>query len=446
MSYTTPRPQKSRPINVCWPILDLDEIITILSGFDLNLCEDQLLRPTQQVAESIYTRLVSSLLGTDIEQVSDAYSQCAGGSENESTLQDGFVFFAIQKAVFTLFQDCGVHDFSMDDMLHPTSKRLKLLLSAFINYARFRECREEWALYMRQAMEDERDKLEVQAQERSIKMERLKQLRRLVGENSLEKELANNEVKKAQLNKLADMNIELIEEKDQLKPRLKALVSRLDQQQKMMNNLNQDIFTLKSTIAVDPVALKRDADSLHQLVAQRKVVSNTLEQRNRKLDISIQSLKHFKLDVDTLKSASQNLHTEKQNLVEIHDRFLRLSHLVELSSLDIDNGNMDIRRSQHECDQLEQKIQIAKHQTGKLNEAAEARMAYLRKQLGVEYGEKALILQNIGILNEDVAAIGVASSSLREAYMVEYKCAAAEAERAQSNMAKYIAKLKNGVL
>lgn len=56
------------------------------------------------------------------------------------------------------------------------------------------------------------------------------------------------------------------------------------------------------------------------------------------------------------------------------------------------------------------------------------------------------MLQNIGIVNEDIAAIGVASAAMREAYMVDYKNATAEAERAQANLASYVARLKNGML
>lgn len=444
--YMTPRKQKPQAVNVCWPVLDLDEIITILAGFELNLSEDQLLKPTQQVVETIYIRLVSSLLGSDLERVAEAFSQCAAQTQNESSLYDGFVLLAVQKPIFQLFQDCGVHDFSMDDILHPTAKRLRLLLSAFINYARFRECREEWALYMKQSLEEENVRMETRTQERRRKMERLKQLRLLVAENSLEDELASNEDKKAQLNKLADMNVELVEEKNNFKSRLRAVVSRLDQQQNLVNRLNGDIFALSTTVSQDPVALRSHADAMHQQVAHKKHLSDTLSQRAQKLDISIQSLKQFRIDMDALKAASQNLDTEKSNLEEIHDRHLRLSHLYDQSSLELENGNRDARRSQHECDQLEQKIQTVKHQMEKLNQAAETRMATLRRQLGVEYGEKALVLQNIGIVNEDIAAIGVASAAMREAYMVDYKNATAEAERAQANLASYVARLKNGML
>ncbi|KAG5361874.1 putative kinetochore protein [Yarrowia sp. C11] len=443
--YTTPRKPKVQA-GIFWPILDLDEIITILAGFDLNLAEDQLLKPTQQVAETIYIRLVSSLLGLDLEQVADAFSQCATHAQNQSTLYDGFVLLAVQKPIFQLFRDCGVQDFCLDDILHPTPKRLRLLLSAFINYARFRECREEWALHMRQTLDEEEAGVQSRTQGRAAKLERLKELRRLVAENSLEKETALNEDKKAQLNKLADLNLELIAERNREKPHFKITVDRLKQQQKLVDKLRSDVFALRATLSKDPVALRKDADAMHQQVSHKKYLSNSLHQRAQKLEISIQSLKQFKADMDTLKSASHNLDTEKSSLQEIHDRCLRLSHFHELSSLELENGNRVARRSQHECDQLQQKIQVAREQTEKLNVAAETRMAQLRKQLGAEYGEKAVVLQNIDIINEDIASIGVASAAMKEAYLADYKSATIESERAQRNLAAYLAKVKNGVL
>ncbi|KAG5356454.1 putative kinetochore protein [Yarrowia sp. B02] len=447
--YSTPRKTpKSKPqaVNICWPILDLDEILTILAGFELNLSEDQLLKPTQQVAETIYLRLVSSLLGLDLEQVAQAFSQCSAQTQNESSLYDGFVLFAVQKSIFTLFQDCGVHDFCMDDMLNPTPKRLQLLLSAFINYARFRECREDWAIYMKQAFDEESAMTHNRAQEQSRKKERVQKLRRMVSEISLEQELLDNEAKKAELNKLADINVELMAEKNAIKPKLKAAVARLDQQQLALNKLGDDIFALRSTLAQDPVSLRRDADLLHQHVAHKKYISNSIHERAQKLDISIQALKQFKADMDSLKGAAHNLCTEKNRLQEIHDRHLRLYQLCEQTSLELETRHRDARRSQHECDQLEQKIHVVKHQMEKLNHTTETRMGFLRKQLGVEYGEKALVLQNIDILNEDIAAVGVASAAMREAYMSEYNTAVSEAKRAQASLQEYVAKLQSGVL
>lgn len=447
--YTTPRkpkPASAQNHNICWPILDLDEIIAILAGFELNLSEDQLLKPTQQITESIYLRLVSSLLGTDLEQVAEAFSQCSAQTQNETSLYDGFVLLAVQKPIFSLFQDCGVHDFCMDDILHPTPKRLRMLLSAFINYARFRECREEWALYMRQSLDDQSAQVRSRVQERAQKLERVKQLRSLVADTSLEIELANNELKKAELNNLADRNLELMEDKNRLKPQLKAIVARLDQQQQMVNKLNGDIFSLKTTISEDPVSLRKNADSLHQQVSLKKHVSNTLHQRAQKLDISIQSLRQFKVDLDALKCASQNLDSQKTNLQEIHDRHLRLSHLFEQSLMELENGDRDMRRSQHECDQLEGRIQVVRQQREKLNKEAETRMAQLRKQLGVEYGEKALVVQNIGLLKEDLGGVEKEVTALKEGYLVDYRTAVMETERVHKSLAGYVKKLKNGVL
>lgn len=436
-----------KPGNICWPILELDEILTILAGFELNLSEDQLLRPTQQIAESIYLRLVSSLLGSDLEQVSQAFSQCSAQTQNESSLYDGFVLLAVQKPVFKLFQDCGVHDFSMDDILHPSPKRLRLLLSAFINYARFRECREEWALYMKQSLDDQSALVETRSQERAQKRDRLKQLRKLVAESSsLETELANNELKKAELNRLADHNLELMQDKQRLKPQLKSIVARLDQQQSLADKLKGDIFALKTTIAQDPESLRRDAELLLQQVSLKKHVSNTVHQRAQKLDISIQSLRQFKVDLDALNAASQTLSTQKTQLQETHDRHLRLAHLFEQSLVELETGEQDARRSQHECDQLEHKIGMVRQQREKSNSEAETRMAQLRKQLGIEYGERALVVQNIGLLNEELGAVAVVETALRERYQVDYKAAVNEMERVHKSVAAYMAKLKSGVL
>lgn len=439
----TPKPQG----NTCWPILELDEIITILAGFELNLAEDQLLKPTQQIAESIYLRLVSSLLGSDLEQVSQAFSQCSAQTQNEASLYDGFVLLAVQKPMFKLFQDCGVHDFSMDDILHPSPKRLRLLLSAFINYARFRECREEWALYMKQSLDDQSALVESRAEERAQKKDRVKQLRRLVAESaSLETELANNELKKAELNRLADRNLELMQAKQRLKPQLKTIVARLDQQQILADKLKGDIFQLKTTIAQDPESLRKASDLLHQQVGLRKHVSNSVHQRVQKLDLSIQSLRQFKVDLDALHSASQTLSSQKKQLQETHDRHLRLAHLFEQSEVELEEGERDVRRSQHECDQLEHKIQTVREQREKSNCEAETRMGVLRKQLGIEYGERALVLQNIALLNEEIAAVAVAETALRERFQVDYKAAVRETERVHKGVAEYMAKLKSGVL
>ena len=114
--------------------------------------------------------------------------------------------------------------------------------------------------------------------------------------------------------------------------------------------------------------------------------------------------------------------------------------------MELENGDRDMRRSQHECDQLEGRIQVVRQQREKLNKEAETRMAQLRKQLGVEYGEKALVVQNIGLLKEDLGGVEKEVTALKEGYLVDYRTAVMETERVHKSLAGYVKKLKNGVL
>lgn len=442
---TSQRKQHSRNLNL--PLLDPDEIVSCLSGFECYLTEEQLFRPTPQLVQTIYAQLASSMLGLDLDHTPDAFEECSVGVENANTQQDAFVLFTLQQPLYNLFEACGVRDFSMDDIIHPTAKRLQLQLSAFINYARFRECREDWHQVMRTELHDEISQRRKEAEARRKKQQRISELKLLIsGGSSLEDLRRQNEQKKVQLTKLADLNMVLTEERAEKKSQLRSAIGRLEQKHRLVTALKADVTSLTSHAAKDPEAIKTRLSQLIDQVRQSDQRVHLLRTRSHKLEVSSESLKSFQLDVQACKTSALKLLQAQEINLGTQKQVTRLSHSLELLRVDVDHVESQAQMLRQSNELHEEKIGGIRNKVTEDNMVTQARMDSLRRQIGVEHAERALVVQAIESTHKSISEAEIAIELARGQLDVEVQEAKLESEKLMDKFRSYLSSLKDEVI
>ncbi|EJS41857.1 nuf2p [Saccharomyces arboricola H-6] len=127
-----------------FPVLDLQELVICLQSCDFALAtQENIARPTSDYMVTLYKQIIENFIGISVESLLSSSNQEAGEGqlqdENENIYSDTLNVLVLNKICFKFFENIGVQDFNMTDLYKPEAQRTQRLLSAVVNYARFRE-------------------------------------------------------------------------------------------------------------------------------------------------------------------------------------------------------------------------------------------------------------------------------------------------------------------
>uniref|UniRef100_UPI0031F5DABB Ipl1/Nuf2 chimera protein n=1 Tax=Saccharomyces cerevisiae TaxID=4932 RepID=UPI0031F5DABB len=127
-----------------FPILDLQELVICLQSCDFALAtQENISRPTSDYMVTLYKQIIENFMGISVESLLNSSNQETGDGhlqeENENIYLDTLNVLVLNKICFKFFENIGVQDFNMTDLYKPEAQRTQRLLSAVVNYARFRE-------------------------------------------------------------------------------------------------------------------------------------------------------------------------------------------------------------------------------------------------------------------------------------------------------------------
>jgi len=171
-----------------------------------------------------------------------------------------------------------VDDFSLRDVWEPAPKRFRVLLSAIINFCRYKEGRvtlitslkEQQHLYESQRLENVQQ-VEQKERELSVAQERNSQELRLMRDAERDVRQAQAEVDKLQgQTQCADRVLQEEESK------LNTLKARLEEQEDQKQKLREHISMLQSQIADSPEGIEQEIQDLQESVRKER---GTLEER-----------------------------------------------------------------------------------------------------------------------------------------------------------------------
>jgi len=147
-----------------FPILDIEEIALCLQSCDFSIATPQsIAKPTSVFVITLYKQIIDSFMGLspdqliaqqqeqqnrikNINQKSDTQNLTTTADQSQSYNDISYFndtetikILILNKICFKFFQDIGIDNFNIMDLYKPEFNRTKRLLSAVVNYARFRE-------------------------------------------------------------------------------------------------------------------------------------------------------------------------------------------------------------------------------------------------------------------------------------------------------------------
>jgi kinetochore protein Nuf2 len=175
MMRQTPRPMYS------FPELKSAEILQCMADLNISLLEAELQKPSAQVVQKVYEAFAEIFLGTNKDEyIAQENSPFMANLDYGEIYVDAVSLVRFYRVVVRLMREVGIEDFGIKDLIKPEPPRFKVILSAVINFAKFRE--EQLAIYeeLSRKSEDiraERDRVMSRYQELTSQLSQWRKMR-----------------------------------------------------------------------------------------------------------------------------------------------------------------------------------------------------------------------------------------------------------------------------
>ncbi len=117
-----------------FPVLRLDEVLLCLSDLGIPASPEDLTRPTTVRCLQIFTLFTDQLLAAP-----SASSFQLDMLDHPELHADSYQLLSFYRQFSRLLHQVGVERFCLRDLLKPEPKRVQAILSALINFCKFRE-------------------------------------------------------------------------------------------------------------------------------------------------------------------------------------------------------------------------------------------------------------------------------------------------------------------
>ncbi|KAF2838930.1 kinetochore protein nuf2 [Patellaria atrata CBS 101060] len=428
------------------------EIAGCISDIGVNFTVADLQKPQPQLIQKVFEWFAELLMNTTREVVAPAMKAaaedlCGPDADRIFTAdtRDLMGFFVVLRK---LLAECGIPDFTFNDLYKPSHGRLVKIFSYIINFIRFRES--QTGVIDEHFNKAERTKLRIEQlytdnANLNTVLSDLERNRKATEAAMREKERKNTELKQRLID-LKNGQERVAEKLERLREEQKRLKSHLEAQTTQTLLVKQEASKLRPYTQQSPAALESNLRDLNASLTTDKHAIEALDRRTRALGASADTFAVLTADVYSLLRLLTDLSTDLGREEEELQKAAR--HRDALSS-----------RSAHVRDIERQERLLAKQlaniaaRTGKLRQGAEdkadaarRRMEELRGvhgRLSEERGEKAREVERRRVRIEQIEK---KMAELRDALESEVAGAREEYAKMEAHIRLYITEMEQSVV
>lgn len=292
-----------------------------------------------------------------------------------------------------LLVECGVHDFSFQDLQKPTHERLSKIFSYIINFVRFRESQTGVIDKHFNLAETSKARIETLCMENQDMEARLEEMKRRKSEmeHRAKEKVARNQELKQRLRALQGSQTEVMARYEGLQRRKDELSEQLREREAATMHARAEAQKLRPYTQLSPQVLQGQLTDLGNTLSSDKLQIDTLDRRSRALQTS----------TDTFSVVTSDLSGILKTLTEISDELSKEEDENAKSAKQRDalsersNNVREVEREEEmlkrQLGKYEERIEKVKRQDAEKQESARSKMEELRqvhRGLTEERGEK----------------------------------------------------------
>ncbi|KAJ3323516.1 kinetochore-associated Ndc80 complex subunit nuf2 [Boothiomyces sp. JEL0866] len=396
-----------------FPNLDTKEILQILIELAIPCTEEDLKKPTMHKMLQIYEKFTELLLGSTRNLAVPDFSTLL---ETPDLQQDSIALMGFYRQLLKIVTQAGVENFSLRDLLTPSVKRVRYILSAIINFCKFRE--DKMQIYEQcseqaEALANQKVSLQAKLDDLTEKVNSYKASR--VAETPMvEKKREIISVLTADLRELKKIQTNIGGEIDTLKLEKSQLSEKMNNNTFLVTNLKQECARLQSRIITNPEKLKLAIDDMIASVKIEKANVAASEKKSRELQARIETMDSVEADIENCcellleaeqerkKKRDEQLHYQKdaESLQRKQDELRELTMKEQQLLRQLESANSKITRLEQHHSQRESaneqkflKLKEEYEEVVRQHETSVAK-AQANENQAVEYEEKTETYQN----------------------------------------------------
>lgn len=329
-----------------FPLLDYSELAICLQSCDFSLAtEENIARPTSQFVITLYKQIIDSFMGISSDALlKKGQEHIKDATEYEEENEEAFYSESLQvlvlnKICYKFFQNIGVSDFNMMDLYRPDTQRTKRLLSAVVNYARFREERmfdcnrfisqTEALLGQLRSKFDDYNLLQQQMKRYEEEEKQIDEVGVQSNGDELEALESNNRSIETQLKKLTQIQETLSIDYNNYKEQKQRMLKELETLGFQIVELDSQWEKLEKYAESNMDELERSIEELGMLLEAKQQKLSQLEHSQENLRTSAQTFQRVIEELygilQIVSVEIQNSHRKEEGLVELK-RQLALRH------------------------------------------------------------------------------------------------------------------------
>ncbi|KAF7559631.1 hypothetical protein G7046_g4514 [Stylonectria norvegica] len=278
------------------------EIVGCITDIGINFTVADLQKPNPIHVQQIFEWFAELLLNATRETVEPAMRAAAEdvcGEFSDVIPSDTRNLMGFYVSLRKLLSECGITDFSFNDLYKPTYDRLVKIFSYLINFVRFRESQTSVIDEYYNKSESTKTRIETlyaENQENEGRLEDMRHNRKAMESQVREKTVRNEDLKKRllELRRNQEKVGARLEEAKQKKGDLTGL---LEQKTQERVTLKQESSKLRPYMLQSPSALQDNLTELREMLNNDKTHIDALDRRARALQTSSDSFSVVSTDV-----------------------------------------------------------------------------------------------------------------------------------------------------
>jgi len=273
------------------PLQKTNDIIECLAELGINFTIDDLNKPTPMRVQYLFERFVNSLMGVSRESVEPIIQAATGEQEYPEAHYDSAIVTAFYSSLLALMVECGVRDFSFNDLTKPETERLKFILSNVINFLRYRGGKTDHTETLLLRGEQTREQIERLRDENELLAKRAADMKvqRKREEPALDQAKAKNKQLTEELRELGRKQNVLAHEVTKVKDEKQLLVKALQDQEYLIQANRQECQKLQPYIVDSPEQLQLVITDLGRSLQREREAVDVAERQCRALQTSSDS-------------------------------------------------------------------------------------------------------------------------------------------------------------
>lgn len=459
-----------------FPLLDFKEISICLQSCDFIANEELVSRPTSQYIKTLLEQFLDSFMGLSADNINgmvrnvnkndlsmtkthDAQMEEEpenGGSqiEDDDDITSSVRLILLHRGAYEFFLICGVNDFTLMDIMRPEPQRIRRILSAVVNYARFREensveCEKlvsisEGNLERLKGVQNENSRLSNQINDLKYKIEAnetdegnkkatLKQINtyNLKLENELKKLKKNQEI--------------LTLEHSKYKDEKRRLIEKLEDHNYLIMESNKELDKLKSYLLSNPEILTKIIEDLKTNLSEYQTNLTDLESKNKNMTISIES---FQLVEQELKNLFRILEEILNDLTKEEaslDKLNKYQEFKEQQNLALNDLNRQIQQITRQLNNTEEKIKRLRHQSSERSEASKQKLISLKDGYDTLVKERKVKEQELNKKKDFISELETKMNGERSNFQIELRNSELAVAKLNSHVKLYLTEMNKKV-